>query len=66
MYLSLVLLGSLLVVFVGFGWKAGLLAVVLAFVYGAVSRPVAARIAARLISLEQREAHRRPAPPESR
>lgn len=48
--LSLVLLGILLGVFVAIGWKAGLLAVVLAFVYGAFSRPVAAMVAARLMS----------------
>ncbi len=49
--LSLVLLGILLGVFVAFGWKAGLLAVLLAFVYGAFSRLVGARVAARLMSL---------------
>lgn len=49
--LSLVVLGILLTVFLAFGWKAGFLAVVLAFVYAALSRPFAARIAARLMSL---------------
>ena len=49
--LSLVLVGILLTVFVAFGWKAGLLAVFLGFVYGAISRPIAARIAGRLMSL---------------
>jgi hypothetical protein len=49
--LGIVLLGILLTAFVTFGWKAGLLAMVLAFVYGALGRPVAARVAARLMSL---------------
>lgn len=49
--LSVVLLGILLTVFLAFGWKAGLLAIVLALVYGALGRPVAARVAARLMSL---------------
>jgi hypothetical protein len=50
--LSVVLLSILLTVFVAFGWEAGLLAIVLAFVYGALSRPVAARVAARLMSFD--------------
>jgi len=49
--LSVVLLAILVTAFVAFGWKAGLLAVVLAFGYAAVSRPIAARVAARLMSL---------------
>lgn len=49
--LSLVLVGVLLTAFVAFGWKAGLLAVLLAFVYAGISRPIAARVAARLMSL---------------
>ena len=49
--LSLVLIGLLLMVFVAFGWKAGLLAVLLAFVYAGISRPIAAGVAARLMSL---------------
>lgn len=49
--LSLVLIGLLLTVFVAFGWKAGLLAILLAFVYAGISRPIAARLAARLMSL---------------
>lgn len=50
-FLSLILLGMILTFFVAFGWKAGLLAVVLAFVYGAIGRPLAAKIAARLMAL---------------
>jgi hypothetical protein len=49
--LSLILVGILLTVFIAFGWRAGFVAVVLAFVYGAVTRPIAARIAARLMAL---------------
>lgn len=49
--LSLVLLGILLTVFLSGGWKAGFIAVALAFVYGALSRPFAGRIAFRLMSL---------------
>jgi hypothetical protein len=49
--LSLLLLGVLLAAFIGFGWKAGLVAIALAFVYGAFSRPIAARLASRLMSI---------------
>jgi hypothetical protein len=49
--LSVVLVGVLLTVFVAFGWKAGLLAFLLALVYAGFSRPIAARVAARMMSL---------------
>jgi len=50
-FLSIVLVGLLVTAFVVFGWKAGTAAIFLAFVYAAVSRPIAARAAARLHSL---------------
>lgn len=47
-----VALGALLVTaFVAFGWRAGALAVILAFVYARISRPIAASTDARLHSL---------------
>ena len=47
--LSVILLGLLVTCFVFFGWKAGLAAIVSAFVYAIVARPLAARAAARLL-----------------
>jgi len=47
--LSVVLLGLLVGCFAFFGWKAGVAAIVLAFVYAIVVRPLAARAAARLL-----------------
>ena len=38
-FLSLVLIGSLLIVFVVFGWKSGLLATILTFVYAGIITP---------------------------
>lgn len=49
-FLSLLLVALLVVGFVAFGWKAGLLALGLCFLYAGVSRPLAARTAARLLS----------------
>src|SRR6266581_3247492 len=47
--LSVVLLGLLVGCFAFFGWKAGVTAIVLAFVYAIVARPLAPRAAARLL-----------------
>lgn len=48
-FLSVILLGLLAACFVIFGWKAGIAAIVLAFVYAIVARPLAARAAAQLL-----------------
>ena len=48
-FLSILLVTLLSVSFVAFGWKAGLLAVVLSFIYASAFRPLAARVAARLL-----------------
>lgn len=47
--LGSVCVALLVIVFIAFGWKAGLLAFCLVFVYGAIGDPIAARIAARLL-----------------
>ncbi|MCL5802101.1 MAG: hypothetical protein M1283_06280 [Gammaproteobacteria bacterium] len=49
-FLSIFLVGLLVASFVAFGWKAGILALVLSFIYGIASRSLAARLAARLLS----------------
>jgi hypothetical protein len=49
--LSILLLGLIVASFFVAGWKLGLLAIGVAFVSGLVSRPLAARTAARLLSL---------------
>lgn len=49
--LSIMLIGLLVVAFAAFGWQAGLLAMVLTFLYAGVGRPLAARAAARLLAL---------------
>jgi hypothetical protein len=49
-FLGLSWIGLLLVAFAAFGWQAGGLALGVSFVYGIVSRPLAARLAARLLS----------------
>src|SRR5205807_7554439 len=49
-FLSILLAGLLAASFVAFGWKAGTSALVLSFVYAIASRPLAARLAARLLS----------------
>src|SRR2546422_2728596 len=51
-FLGVIWVALLIVVFVVFGWKSGLLAVLLSFMYGAVSRPVAARVAAKGFALD--------------
>ena len=43
--LSVMLVGLLLTGFVAFGWTVGVLALILAFVYARISRPLAARVA---------------------
>ena len=48
--LSVIVLGLLVVGFVAFGWLMGGLALILAFVYATISRPLAAATAARLFS----------------
>src|SRR2546428_9319513 len=48
--LSFILVGLLLTGHVAFGWKAAGLALLLAFLYAAASRPLAARVAARLFA----------------
>jgi hypothetical protein len=47
--LSVILLGLLGTCFFLFGWKAGLAAIVLVFVYAIILRPIAARAAARML-----------------
>ena len=47
--LSVILIGLLVTCFVFFGWKAGLAAIVSAFVCAIVARPLAARAAARFL-----------------
>ena len=49
-FLSVMLVGLLATGFVAFGWQAGLLALVLAFVYARISRPLAAAAAARILA----------------
>lgn len=49
--LSVILVGLLVTVFWVFGWKVGALAVALAFIYAGLSRPLAARAAARVFSI---------------
>ena len=48
--LSVILVGLLVIGFVAFGWIAGVLALILAFVYATISRPLAAATVARLFS----------------
>ena len=48
-FLSVILLGILVAFFIFFGWKAGVVAIVLAFIYAIAARPLAARVAARLL-----------------
>lgn len=48
-FLSVILLGLLVACFVFFGWKAGVAAIALAFVYAIIARPLAARAASRLL-----------------
>lgn len=50
-FLSLFLVALLIACFVFFGWKAGFLAILLTFLYGAVSRPFAVRLAAKVLAL---------------
>jgi hypothetical protein len=49
--LSLLLIALLITCFVFFGWKAGIVALILTFLYGAVSRSLAVRLAARIHTL---------------
>lgn len=49
--LSLILVCVLLMAFVALGWKTGLLAILFAFVCASATRPIAARVAARLLAL---------------
>lgn len=48
-FLNILLVGLLAASFVAFGWKAGMIALVLSYVYAFASRPLAARLAARLL-----------------
>ena len=50
--LSVVLVGLLVIGFIAFGWTAGVLALILAFVYARISRPLAAAMAVRLFSAD--------------
>ena len=49
--LSAIWLSLLVIGFIAFGWRAGVLALILSFVYAGVSRPIAAATAARLFSV---------------
>lgn len=49
-FLSLLLITLLVTCFAVFGWKAGLIAFVFTFLYGAVSRSLAVRLAAKLLA----------------
>lgn len=55
-FLSIVLIGLLVAVFWVYGWKTGLIAVAMTFVFAAVGRPLAARAASRLLATGS-EAH---------
>ena len=48
--LSVMLVGLLVAGFVAFGWQVGVLALVLAFVYASISRPLAAATATRILA----------------
>ena len=48
--LGVILVGLLVIGFVAFGWIVGVLALILAFVYARISRPLAAATATRLFS----------------
>ena len=50
--LSLILVGLLVIGFIAFGWIAGVLALILAFVYARISRPLAAATASRVLSAD--------------
>ncbi len=53
--LSLLLLGFVIAAFVVAGWKLGLIAIGIALLSAALIRPIAARIASRLLSVSTRE-----------
>jgi len=50
--LGLVLIALLIATFMVYGWKAGLFAIVITFVFSIVTRPLAARMASRLFAMD--------------
>ena len=51
-FLSVVLVGLLVIGFIAFGWITGVLALIIAFGYARISRPLAAALAGRLFSAD--------------
>ena len=64
--LSVMLVGLLLTGFVAFGWTVGVLALILAFVYARISRPLAAATAARILAAGRGSSVRYKGPSRSR
>ena len=48
--LSLLLIGLIIIAFFVAGWKLGLLAIAIAFISAIITRPIAARLASRLLT----------------